>query len=317
MYIQLPKVSVVTITYGHQDFILETIKGVLMQDYSGEIEFIIANDNSPDDTHLMVTEFLNVNSIPPRFQIKYTKHDKNLGMMQNFIWALNQCKGKYIALCEGDDYWTDPLKLQKQVDFLEENTNFSLCVGGFTSINEYSKKTSTHLISLNKDFNSKGFKFTLDDTMNQWLTKTLTAVFLRNEKVFSQIKNYSSLRDIHLFYLILNIGNGFYFNEILGCYRIHEGGVNSMKQGEVNNFNAYNVYRELYLLHNDNWTRIMFLKSTAHLLNFSIYNSFEKNSISFKLKLYKQIISLISQLEELKFLISPLISEKLKSRYRL
>ena len=317
MYRQLPKVSVVTITYGHQDYILETIKGVLMQDYSGEIEFIIANDNSPDDTHLIVTEFLNVNSIPPRFQIKYTKHDKNLGMMQNFIWALSQSKGKYIALCEGDDYWTDPLKLQKQVDFLEENHDFSLCVGGFTSINEYSKKTSTHLISLNKDLNAKGFKFTLDDTMNQWLTKTLTAVFLRNEKVLSQIKNYSFFRDIHLFYLILNTGNGFYFNEILGCYRIHEGGVNSMKQGEVNNFNAYNVYRELYLLHNDNWTRIMFLKSTAHLLNFYIYNSFEKKSIYFKFKLYKQIISLISQLEELKFLISPLISEKLKSRYRL
>ena len=308
-------VSVDMITYKHEAYIAQAIEGVLMQETNFEYDLIIADDCSPDKTEEIVKNIIATH--PKGHIIKYFRHEKNIGMQANGLFAVQECKGKYIALCEGDDYWTDPYKLQKQVDFLEENPNFSLCVGGFTSFNEYSKKTSTHLISLNKDLNSKGFKFTLDDTMNQWLTKTLTAVFLRNEKVFSQIKNYSFLRDIHLFYLILNTGNGFYFNEILGCYRIHEGGVNSMKQGEVNNFNAYNVYRELYLLHNDNWTRIMFLKSTAHLLNFYIYNSFEKKSIYFKFKLYKQIISLISQLEELKFLISPLISEKLKSRYRL
>lgn len=81
----LPKISVVTITYGHQDYIVDTIKGVLMQDYKGSIEFIIANDNSQDETHRVVTEFLNTNSIPSRFEIKYTKHEKNLGIMPNFI----------------------------------------------------------------------------------------------------------------------------------------------------------------------------------------------------------------------------------------
>lgn len=124
---KLPKVSVVTITYGHQDYILDTLKGVLMQEYNGEIEFIIANDNSPDETHRVVTEFLNTNSIPPRFEIKYTKHEKNLGMMPNFIWALKQATGDYIAMCEGDDYWIDPLKLQKQVDFLDANEDYVAC----------------------------------------------------------------------------------------------------------------------------------------------------------------------------------------------
>ena len=124
---QSPKVSVVSITYGHQEFILETIKGVLMQQYKGEIEFIIANDNSPDDTHSIVTNFLTTNPIPTGFQVKYTKHENNLGMMPNFMWALQQATGNYIALCEGDDYWTDTLKLQKQVDFLEENEDVSLC----------------------------------------------------------------------------------------------------------------------------------------------------------------------------------------------
>lgn len=124
---QTPKVSVVTITYGHQDYILETIKGVLIQEYNDEIEFIIANDNSPDDTHRVVIEFLDNNILPSNINIKYTKHENNLGMMPNFIWALQQATGKYIAICEGDDYWTDPLKLQKQVDFLEANQDYSMC----------------------------------------------------------------------------------------------------------------------------------------------------------------------------------------------
>lgn len=120
----LPKVSVVTITYGHEKYITETLDGVLMQQYQGPVEFIIANDNSPDATDEVVKKYFSENPAPENFEIKYTKHDTNKGMMPNFIWALEQATGEYIALCEGDDYWIDPLKLQKQVDFLESNPNY-------------------------------------------------------------------------------------------------------------------------------------------------------------------------------------------------
>lgn len=122
----LPKVSVITITYGHEKYITETLDGVLMQQYDGPVEFIIANDNSPDATDEVVKKYFLENPAPSNFEIKYTKHETNKGMMPNFIWALEQATGKYIALCEGDDYWTDPLKLQKQVDFLEENEDYIL-----------------------------------------------------------------------------------------------------------------------------------------------------------------------------------------------
>jgi len=126
----LPKVSVVTITYGHEKYIKETLDGVMMQQYSGPVEFIIANDNSPDATEEIVKKYFLENPAPSNFEIKYTKHAANKGMMPNFIWALEQATGKYIALCEGDDYWTDPLKLQKQVDFFEE---YKECVFVFTA----------------------------------------------------------------------------------------------------------------------------------------------------------------------------------------
>jgi glycosyltransferase involved in cell wall biosynthesis len=117
-------VSVIMITYAHEKYIRQAIEGVLMQDINFEVELIIADDNSPDNTEQVVLDI--ASSHPNGKWIKYTKHNKNKGMMPNFIWTLEQCKGKYIAMCEGDDYWTDPNKLQKQVDFLEANPDYVL-----------------------------------------------------------------------------------------------------------------------------------------------------------------------------------------------
>src|SRR5690554_4252592 len=117
------KVSVVMITYNHEKFIKEAIEGVLIQQGNFEVELIIADDNSPDNTECVVKD-IKANH-PNGHWIKYTKHAVNKGMNKNFTWALEQAIGEYISICEGDDYWTDPLKLLKQVDFLEENKNYS------------------------------------------------------------------------------------------------------------------------------------------------------------------------------------------------
>lgn len=119
-----PLVSVVMITYGHEKYIKKAIEGVLMQKCNFKFELIISNDCSPDNTNNIVNENLLFDN---KNIIKYTRHEHNMGMMNNFLWTLNQCKGNYVALCEGDDYWTDPLKLQKQVDFLESNLDYVLC----------------------------------------------------------------------------------------------------------------------------------------------------------------------------------------------
>ncbi|MBU2919813.1 glycosyltransferase [Winogradskyella psychrotolerans] len=118
-------VSVCMITYGHEKYIKEAIEGVLMQECNFDVELIIADDCSPDSTHKIIADIQqkHINGS----WIKYTKHTANKGMMPNFIWALDQCQSKYIALCEGDDYWTDSSKLQKQVDFLEANLDYSIC----------------------------------------------------------------------------------------------------------------------------------------------------------------------------------------------
>ena len=112
-------VSVLMITYNHENFIREAIDGVLMQKTTFPIELIIGEDCSTDSTRKIVVEY--AEKYPDL--IRPLLPGSNLGMMKNFNKTMEAAKGKYIAICEGDDYWTDPLKLQKQVDILEANEN--------------------------------------------------------------------------------------------------------------------------------------------------------------------------------------------------
>jgi glycosyltransferase involved in cell wall biosynthesis len=90
------------ITYGHQDYIEQAIEGILMQDYKGVIEVIIANDKSPDATNEIIRKIIHKHLNGS--WIRYKSHESNMGPIKNFRWALQQATSKYIALCEGDDY---------------------------------------------------------------------------------------------------------------------------------------------------------------------------------------------------------------------
>ena len=116
--------SVIMITYKHEKFIEQAVNGVLEQLTDFNFELIIANDNSPDKTHDVITNLLQ--SHPRGHLVRYLKNPVNLGANLNYIKAYNESLGKYIAVCEGDDIWKDNLKLQKQVDFLEKYPDYVL-----------------------------------------------------------------------------------------------------------------------------------------------------------------------------------------------
>ena len=125
------------ITYNHEDHICDAIDGVILQKTDFEIELIIGEDYSTDNTRTFCKDY---SEKYPNLIRLLPAQDRNLGMIPNFIRTLESCTGKYIALCEGDDYWTDPYKLQKQVDFLETNPEYGLC---YTSAKVFFQKTST------------------------------------------------------------------------------------------------------------------------------------------------------------------------------
>jgi glycosyltransferase involved in cell wall biosynthesis len=122
--------SVVIITYKHEKFIEACINGVLIQKTNFPIEIIIGDDCSTDNNQAVITQTVARNTDNLKY-FHLLLHDKNLSPelpgKKNFTSCIEAAQGKYIAICEGDDYWTDPLKLQKQVDFLEKNPEYSAC----------------------------------------------------------------------------------------------------------------------------------------------------------------------------------------------
>lgn len=212
------KVSVCMITYNHEKYIEEAIQGVLQQRTNFPIEFVISNDASKDSTHEIITRLAVDTEL---ISFKYYNHTENLGMMPNFIVALQACAGKYIALCEGDDYWTDPLKLQKQVDFMEKNENY---VGCFHDTLVKLENNSSSELKPWRNYNKQIFNV-MDTISTISLFHTASFLFrresLRIPNWFAGIQS----GDMALFALVANNGLLYRIDEAMSVYRKHEGGV--------------------------------------------------------------------------------------------
>lgn len=310
-----PLVSICCLTYAHGDFIEDTIEGFLMQETTFRVEILIHDDASPDKTAEIVQRY--ESKFPELIRGIYqqkNQYSQGVNPEEEFLFPL--AKGRYIALCEGDDYWTDPLKLQKQVTFLEKIPEFSTCVGGYTRLFEDTQNTEEAIIDRVSSNYSEGFEFTLQDMQEVWLTKTLTAVFRKTKLQSVNLSNYNYYRDIHLFYHLVKNSKAFYFRENFGIYRIHEGGVNSMKQGKVNQKAAYHCYKELYLYNKDEFTRKMCLKSTLSLLNYNLFNRYEGNGFFKNLRLLKEAIPLINSRSEWKMVVAIFLKREWKDKIK-
>ena len=209
------------ITYGHEKYIQRAIEGVLMQECDFNVELIIADDNSPDQTNRIVQQ------LKERHQngvwIHYTKHQKNKGMMSNFVWALSQCKGDYIALCDGDDYWTDVLKLQKQVSFLEKNKEFVLCFHPcyFLKVDSTLKKQSLHTMD---------YEYTIKNILSNSRIPSASLVYRRSEapnKFPSWFYEIAS-GDVALIMMLFEKGKFKLLDDYMSVYRLHNHGVSRL-----------------------------------------------------------------------------------------
>jgi glycosyltransferase involved in cell wall biosynthesis len=118
-----PLVSVIIITYNQENYIGQALESIVTQKTSFEFEVLVGDDMSTDKTPAIISDFAQ------RYPaiIKPIIRKKNLGPAPNFVETLKLSQGRYIAICEGDDYWTDPLKLQRQADFLDANPDCVVC----------------------------------------------------------------------------------------------------------------------------------------------------------------------------------------------
>lgn len=166
-------VSIAMITYNHEKFISKAISSVLMQRTDFEYELVIGEDCSIDSTRQICGEYAQKYGEV----IKLLPSETNLGMIPNFIRTLRACKGKYIAFCEGDDYWTNPLKLQKQVDFLEANPDYGLIHTDFYKFHQNIQKYELSSVLEIRDI---GDKLDYDSLLIENYIQTLTVCLRRD-----------------------------------------------------------------------------------------------------------------------------------------
>jgi glycosyltransferase involved in cell wall biosynthesis len=204
-------VSVCMITYNHENYIQQAVDGVLMQRTDFNFELIIGEDCSTDKTREIVLKY----GAQYPDKIKLILQKENVGMMRNFIDTLNLCSGKYIALCEGDDYWTDPDKLQKQIDFLRTNPSFSICFHNvkvlYENSPELNRPASTHQQEVT----------TIENLAAKNYIHTASAVF---KKCFLHLPTWfceCPIGDYPLHLINAQYGSIKFINEIMGVYRIH------------------------------------------------------------------------------------------------
>lgn len=215
-----PKVSTCMITYNHEKYISRAIESVLMQVTDFEIELVIGEDCSNDSTRAICENF--AGQFPDKIKLMFS--DKNHGMVLNFLRTLEHCQGKYIAICEGDDYWTNPFKLQKQVDFLEKNVDFGMVYTDVKIIDKYNNIIENNANNICKRYMS-GWIFTA--LLKGNFINTCTVVF-RKDLLPEGMDNAGKLWFVYDYWLWLRIAINskiYFMNEITGAYRFLEDSV--------------------------------------------------------------------------------------------
>lgn len=242
----LPVLSICCAAYNHERFIRECLDGFLMQETTFPVEILIHDDASTDGTADIIREYeaRYPQAIKPVYE-KENQYSKGTGD----LFSLKRASGQYIAICEGDDYWTDPTKLQTQVDFLDRNPDYVICYHDAKIVDESGKVVSESKLSdeWKRDFSSA-------ELMKGAWTLNLSRVArrippgLRKEPPAKPTRILNS--DILWTVLLGKYGKGKYLPEIKpAVYRLHQGSIWSSLDSASQHYENFNSFLHIYQLH--------------------------------------------------------------------
>lgn len=212
-----PFVAVYMISYNHEPFIEKAIESVMMQQTHFDVQLFIGDDCSKDATQAICSTMSD--KYPGRIQLFLNK--KNVGANQNakqIFDATYNSGAQYIALLEGDDYWTDPLKLQKQVDFLEQHQECIFCFHNAFVEADNSKK--------NKESYPRNVEKEVLEAKDFFKIPTIPTASVMFRSIHFVPLNHSH-GDFLLYCELLSKGKAGYINETMSAYRLHGGGVSA------------------------------------------------------------------------------------------
>ncbi|MBN1637758.1 MAG: glycosyltransferase [Ignavibacteriales bacterium] len=219
------EVSICSITFNHEKYIARTIESVLFQKTDFNYVLVIGEDCSTDKTREICVSYKT--KYPDK--IKLILNKRNIGASKNFINVLNNCQGQYIAICEGDDYWNDCFKLQKQVDFLKSNQEYGLIYSDIEVVNHTGETLPSEdqnifkaKINYEGDILYKLIKYgNCINTLTVCFKRELISDWLKE----SHKKKYSYIQDYFLWLLIGSKSKVKFVNEKTASYRRHLGNI--------------------------------------------------------------------------------------------
>ncbi|MBK2028548.1 glycosyltransferase [Francisella noatunensis] len=249
-------VSICCITFNHEEYIGQAIDSFLMQETDFPFEIIISDDCSTDGTADIVSKYQTKypNIIKPIFQ---TENQFTKGVKLFTDITMPKSRGKYIALCEGDDYWIDPHKLKKQVDFLEQNLQFMGCVHN-TRYLENDLETDKLVIENVKE------EYTFFDIIDNYI-HTSSYLFRYDCQYKRDIDQYLKLYYGDRYHLLVfsKFGPVKCIDEVMSVYRIHDMGFCSGANKKVKylrELEDYLAYSKAFQEHEDFFLKL-FLRS--------------------------------------------------------
>lgn len=261
-------VSICCLTYNHAPYIKQCLEGFLSQQTDFAFEILIHDDASTDETPVILKEYEKKYS--GMIKVIYQKENQySKGVNVHLEYNMPRVNGKYIAFCEGDDYWTKPYKLQKQVDYLEAHPDCSLCCHhARLLIQETLEMKELPLPDRIKDIN---FSFSLRDWIELgWFFTTASIVFRKDCIDERFLKLFPDCKDAHVFYWLLKKGNGCFIKECMSVYRRHSGGVwSSLYREQQNIINLKTVYA-IHKIERTPVTREWVIRRFAGLCSFYI-----------------------------------------------
>ncbi len=223
----MPLVSVCCAAYNQKEYIAETIEGLLLQETSFQYEILIHDDASTDGTKEIIESYAAKypDKILPFYQEEnqYSRGNKRIFA----LYLFPKCRGKYIAICEGDDYWIAKDKLQRQVSFLEENPDYSICF--HDAFIAFDKKVSETRIC---DFNQPETSRLEDIVLRNFIPNV--SVLYRKNKILENLPEWYMglpLGDWPLHILTAQFGKIKYFNDVMSVYRMHSSSVWTARAG--------------------------------------------------------------------------------------
>lgn len=238
--IEQPLVSILCDAYNHEKFIKEALDGFLNQKTTFPFEIIVHDDASTDKTPAILKEYAEKYPLIVKCILqKENQYSKKINFWSDITFPM--AKGKYIALCEGDDYWIDEFKLQKQVDFLENNSDYVI------AWTDYLNRKDTELVPNDfKDILPEVYTIDFNTIFQPYCTYTLTCVFKKDAVDPLDYKKFKYGKDNTLYALALCHGKGAFMNFQGGVYRLHSGGIYSLKTPFFQRYSSYLNIKEIF-----------------------------------------------------------------------